>query len=241
MVPAAAQGGAVKRPRRMNEDEANIDRLLEENYGRPKVESDAPKATPKPEGPAWLKSGQVVAAAAPAKDDGRMGIPMGAHIRARLKSNLDSRTIANGPVEAVLLRPYVQSGTVVLPSHTMLYGRASASGGRFVVQFTTLRLPDRREVPFKAIAMDREDGKPGLHYARRIAGSGSKQDSVAGQVLKDTANTLLSKVGGDAPQDVARNAGERVVNQQGGALVSSEDAILLDSGIDFDVFVEEAF
>ncbi len=241
MVPAAAQGGAVKRPRRMNEDEANIDRLLEESYGRPRVESEEPKEPPKPEGPAWLKSGQVVAAAAPAKDDGRMGIPMGAHIRARLKSNLDSRTIANGPVEAVLLRPYVQSGVVVLPSHTMLYGRASASGGRFVVQFTTLRLPDRREVPFKAIAMDREDGKPGLHYARRIAGSGSKQDSVAGQVLKDTANTLLSKVGGDAPQDVARNAGERVVNQQGGALGSSEDAILLDSGIDFDVFVEEAF
>ena len=31
------------------------------------------------------------------------------------------------------------------------------------------------------------------------------------------------------------------MNQQGGALGSSEDAILLDSGIDFDVFVEEAF
>jgi hypothetical protein len=226
----------------LNQDEANIDRLLEENYGRPKVESDAPKAPPKPEGPGWLKSGQVVAAAAPVKDDGRMGIPMGAHILARLKSNLDSRTIANGPVEAVLLRPFIQSGVVVLPSHTMLYGRASAGGGRFVVQLSTLRLPDRRELQFKGIAMDREDGKPGLNYARRIAGTSSKQEGVASQVLKGTANTLLGTVGGGTPQDVARNAGDHVVNQQGGTGgVSSEEAILLDSGVDFDVFVEEAF
>lgn len=145
-------------------------------------------------------------------------------------------------MQAILTRPFVHAGKVLLPSRTMLYGRATTQGDRFLITFGTIRLPDSREIRFQGLAMDIDDGKPGLQAGRRIAGPAPKQDSVAGQVLKGTANTVLSKVGGDTPKDVARNVGDRVVNQPGAATSSSIcDVILLDQGGDFDIFVEQAF
>ncbi len=229
----------TRRPGTMNEDEQAIDRMLAEQYGRPQVPG-GPAAPKAPQGPAWLKTTTAPAEAATATT---LGIPLGAHIRVRLRSNLDSRTVANGPVQAMLTRPFVHAGQVLLPSRTMLYGRSTAQGGRFLIHFGTIRLPDSREVRFQGLAMDLDDGKPGLQAGRRIAGAAPKQDSVAKQVLKDTANTVLAKVGGDTPQEVARNAGDRVVNQSGTASGpgSIGDTLLLDQGVDFDIFVEEAF
>ena len=239
-----AKRPTARRPAAMNSDEQAIDQLLAEQYGRPRVPAGAdvaPEPSPAPKGPAWLKTTQAPAAAP--KETAALGIPLGAHIRVRLRSNLDSRTIANGPVQAMLTRPFIHAGKVLLPSRTMLYGRSTSQGGRFLITFGTIRLPDNREVLFQGLAMDLDDGKPGLQAGRRIAGSAPQQDSVAKQVLKDTANTVLATVGGDTPQEIARNAGGRVVNQSGTASGPSPmgDTLLLDAGVDFDIFVEAAF
>src|SRR5262249_8091227 len=81
------------------------------------------RRAPTDDAPSWLKGAAVDAPAVPSAAAAKLGVPFGAHIRARLKSNLDSRTVGDGLVEAVLLRPHVERGQAVLPSRTMLYGR----------------------------------------------------------------------------------------------------------------------
>jgi hypothetical protein len=166
---------------------------------------------------------------------------MGAHIRARLLSNLDSRTIGGGPVEAVLPVPFVVRGRVVLPARTLLFGRASETNGRFSVRFTTLRFPDDSEVAVDALALDRVDNKPGLAPAARIAGAPAAQDGLGTRIARGTGNLVLNTVTGGLAQDAARNAGSAVVNHRDAAELSGGAAILLDAGVVFDVWVSKAF
>jgi hypothetical protein len=193
-----------------------------------------------------LVHAEVVSASGPlATSDGgprKFGIPMGTHIRAKLLSNLDSRTIGSGPVEAVLALPFVLRGAVVLPARTMLYGRASEASGRFNIQFTQLRLPDDTEVGFEGLALDRGDNKPGLAASARIAPAESGQEEGLGsKIARGTGNVLLNTVTGGVPQDVARNAGSAIVNNRSADPASGGSAILLDSGAQFDVFVARSF
>jgi hypothetical protein len=172
----------------------------------------------------------------------KLGIPMGTHIRAKLLSNLDSRTIGAGPVEAVLALPFVLRGAVVLPARTLLYGKASEANGRFNIQFTQLRLPDDIEVGFEGLALDRGDNKPGLAASARIApADGSQEDGLGTKIARGTGNVLLNTMTGGVPQDVARSAGSAVVNNRSAGTASGSSAILLDSGVLFDVFVARSF
>ena len=183
-------------------------------------------------------AGDKVASIAPKK----FGVPMGAKIRARLLTNLDSRGLADGPVEAVLARPFVQRGEVVFPSHTMLYGRATTSSGRFIVSLNRLRLPDDTEVPFDGLAMDPEEGNTGLPASRHIAGAQAKQEGLAEKVAKSTAGAALGKAASDDVGQLAASAGQTVLgHQEGGMGAANAEALLLERGGDFDVFVKEAF
>jgi len=179
----------------------------------------------------------------PADGARKLGIPVGTHIRARLLSNLDSRTIAAGPVEAVLPLPFMRDGEIVLPARTMLYGRASESGGRFNVAFNQMRLPDDTEIAFEGLAMDRRDKKPGLAASARIESSGgSGEESLGAKVARGTGNVLLNTVTGGVAEDVARGAGSAVVNHRASdsAAGGSGSAILLDAGVLMDVFVSKS-
>ena len=172
------------------------------------------------------------------------GVPMGTRIAARLVTNLDSRTIADGPVEAVLPTPSVRHGDVLLPARTILFGRAttSSSNGRFTVHFNRMRLPDDTELDFSGIAFDRADGKPGLAAARRIEAAAPQGESLAGRIAKGTGNALLATVSGGVVQDVARTAGEVAVNSERPSSGSSGNSvILLDGGGLIDVWVEKSF
>jgi len=169
---------------------------------------------------------------------------MGTHIRAKLVSNLDSRTIAGGPVEATLPVPFVLKGEVVLPARTMLYGHASDSGGRFRIDFTQMRLPDDREYAFEALAFDRGDNKPGLAAAETIAPAQSSggQEGLGLQIARGTGGVLLSQVTGGVVQDVARGAGSAVVtHREDGSKGGGGQAILLDGGAVFDVWISKGF
>jgi hypothetical protein len=169
------------------------------------------------------------------------GVPFGAHIQARLITNLDTRTIANGPVEALLAVPYVVRGQVVLPTRTMVYGTASESDGRFTIRFTRLRLPDDTEVAFEGIALARDDGKPGLAASGRVGQEPKRGEGLGTRIAKGTGNILLDTVSGGTGQTIARSAGQAALNQEEAQPVSSQWALLLDAGAVFEVFVERAF
>jgi hypothetical protein len=171
-----------------------------------------------------------------------LGIPTGAHIPVRLLTMLDSRTVGNGPVEVKLPRPLVVRGELVLPAGTLMYGQASATDGRFTIRFMKLRLPDDREIDFAGLAMDRDDGRPGLAASRRIAAAAPAQgDGLGKSIAKNTAGVLLSTVTGGLAQDVARGAGQTAMGHQDSVVVGSGEAQLLDPGVLFDVWVERAF
>lgn len=197
-----------------------------------------------PQDPPWLMrstrvaSAKTAAAAAPQKP---RGVPLGAHLKAKLLTNLDSRTIGNGPVEAVLVAPALVRGEVILPARTMVFGAATEASGRFNVRFTKLRLPDDTEIEFEGLALARDDGKPGLAAARRIQGETERQPGLGTKIAKGTGNILLDTIAGGVGQDVARNAGQTALNHEKPAESGSAWAILLDAGVVFDVWVERAF
>jgi serine/threonine protein kinase len=193
--------------------------------------------------PAWLKRSQRFDAGTKVASvkKGR-GVPLGTHLRAKLLSNLDSRTMANAPVEAMLATPLVMDDAVVLPARTMVYGQASTSAGRFTIRFSRLRLPDNTEVEFNGLALDRGDGKAGLVPARRIESGRDSGPGVGERVARGTANRALREVTGGLAQDIARGAGSEVVNDPGQPeLGGGSSVILLDAPVLFDVFVAAAF
>jgi hypothetical protein len=170
-----------------------------------------------------------------------VGVPLGAHLKAKLLTNLDSRTIGSGPVEAVLTAPVLVRGQIALPARTLAYGNASESSGRFNVRFSRLRLPDDTEVEFEGLALARDDGKPGLAAAQRIHQESDHQPGLGAKIAKGTGNILLDTISGGVKQDVVRNAGQAALNHEQPAQAGSEWALLLDGGVVFDIWVERAF
>ncbi len=181
--------------------------------------------------------------AAPPGPQKPRGVPYGAHVRARLLSNLDTRTIGSGPVEAVLPVPHLVRGEIVLPARTMVYGTATETNGRFTVRFSRLRLPDDTEIAIEALALARDDGKPGLAASRRIDRPPEQREGVASQIAKGTGNTLLDTISGGVPMALARDAGRTALNDQPvkEAPAGAAGALLLDAGVVFDIWVERAF
>lgn len=191
--------------------------------------------------PAWLQPVRKTIVPTP---NSSFGVPTGAHIRARLLTNLDSRTVAVGPVEAKLVRPYVLDGRSILPAGTVLIGSAATAGSRFTIRFGLLRLPDNHESPFDGLAYDVLERKPGLAPTRRMDGPPSKADGVGTRVAKDAANTLLTAASiGSLGTTLATGAGRTFVNDQpqdSSAGTSDGTVILLDAPTDLDVFVTRA-
>lgn len=201
-------------------------------------------ATAAPRDPPWLHRSTRLAsasAAGPPAASKPRGVPLGAHMKAKLLTNLDSRTIGSGPVEAMLVLPVLVRGEVALPARTLVYGTATESSGRFNLRFTRLRLPDDTELEFEGLALARDDGKPGLAAARRIEGEAPRAPGLGTQIAKGTGNILLDTVTGGLGQNVARNAGQAALNHERPVEGGSTYALLLDSGVVFDVWVERAF
>lgn len=211
------------------------------------VNAATPPEPAAPAEPAWLKRStrldrKVLVAQQTAAPPKALGIPTGSHIPARLLTTLDSRTVGNGPVEARLSRPFVARGEVVLPAGTLAFGRASATEGRFVVRFDRLRLPDDRELEFAALAMDREDARPGLAASRHIAGERRGQGEGFGvTIARSSAETVLGTVAGGLPQDLVREAGHVALQPRAQESSGSTDVEILDPGVVFDLWVEKPF
>jgi tRNA A-37 threonylcarbamoyl transferase component Bud32 len=200
-----------------------------------------------PAAPSWLKRStrldpKVLVAQRSPTPPKPLGIPTGAHIPARLLTTLDSRTVGSGPVEARLSGPFVLHGDVVLPAGTLAFGRASGVEGRFVVRFEHLRLPDDVEIEFAAIAMDHDDGRPGLPVTRRMPGQRrSEPEGVGFAIARNTAETVLGTVTGGLPQELVRGAGQVAIQARPSDPSGTTDVLILDPGLVFDLWVERPF
>jgi hypothetical protein len=144
-------------------------------------------------------------------------------------------------VEARLSRPFVLRGEVILPAGTLAFGRAAAAEGRFVVRFERLRLPDDRELEFAAIAMDRDDARPGLAASRRMPGERRQAEGVGTAIARSSADTVLGTVSGGLAQDLVREAGRTALQPRSLESSGTTDVQILDPGIVFDLWVERAF
>jgi len=170
-----------------------------------------------------------------------LGVPLGTHIRARLLTNLDTRTIGSGPVEVEVRAPVVVRGETVVPARSRAYGTASEGSGRFNLRFTQLRLPDDSVVPFEGIAYSREEGKPGLAADRRIAGPPPKADGLGAKIAKGTGNILLDTITGGAAHDIARSAGQTTLSHEQTTPAAPGEVLLLDAGVELNIFVTTPF
>lgn len=225
-------------------DERAIRAELEQAYGTKRPTIPAKGTLRAAAMPSWVKGVEVVDAKATATEK-KLGGRFGDHLRFQLRSNLDSRLCGSGTVEAVLLRPYLVEGAVVLPSRTLAYGQCSAQGGRFLITFSRLRLPEGSEAQFEGLAMDVTDGKPGLLASRRLSGGSppTAQQSAGGDIARGTASAVLSAATGGAglAGQVANNAGQTAINTRPEQPAVAEEALLLDTGAGIDVFIRQAF
>jgi serine/threonine protein kinase len=226
-------------------DAKAIQAELERTYGtrRPSIPGKAAVASPGM--PSWVKGVEVVDAKPAVGGERKLGGRYGDHLRLQLRSNLDSRLCGSGTVEAVLVRPYLVNGEVVLPVRTLAYGQCAAQGQRFLVTLHRLRLPDGTDVHFEAVALDVADGKPGLLASRRLGSGSAPREGVGGTVARGAASTMLSTAtaGGSLGEQLASGAGQTALNASGPEASSAggEEAILLDAGGDMDVFLRQGF
>lgn len=239
--PLSDRPGSTQLPEPRRDEVPIVFRGAPRSLGAPRPTSTLPQE----QEPTWLLRPKPVEASRkrspPAKSQ-KLGVPYGTHLRARLRTNLDSRTVGLGTMEATLIRPTVVGGTVVLPAQTRLFGQARSSGDRFTVTFDRLRLPSNTEFVFRGRAEDPGDeNKPGIPPTRRIIGERRPEPGVASKVAQGTAKQLLSQVTGDTGRDVARGAGETVLDGSPQELNVSRDELFLDAGTEFGVFVEESF
>jgi hypothetical protein len=225
-------------------DAKAIDRDLQETFGGQRPTIPGPSSLSGPPMPSWVKGVQVAEAKPTTSEAKKLGGRYGDHLRFQLRSNLDSRLCGSGAVEAILVRPYLVNGTPVLPARTLAYGQCSAQGGRFLITFTRLRLPDGAESAFDGLAMDVADGKPGLLASRRMSAERSgSQPSVGGEIAKGAASTVLGAATGGVglAGQVANSAGQTAINARSEQPVVTEDALLLHAGAGIEVFVRQGF
>ncbi|HVP68377.1 MAG TPA: protein kinase [Anaeromyxobacteraceae bacterium] len=253
--PPPAPRAPRRRPDRLSDEAGAVDRELEREFGHPTVMPDGgiegapPAADPRLAPPAaagdqaWLLRSRRPDAAPPppAAPPRPRGVPMGLHLRARLLTGLDSRTVGQGPVEAVLSRAAVVRGGVALPAGTLAFGTAAESGGRFRVRFARLRLPDDTEVAFDGVAIAREDGKPGLPGTGRIEPEGARGGEAMARAARSAAGSVLEGLAPAPFQGLARGAADAVLDRDPGSVALPARALLLDAGFSFDIFVERSF
>ena len=177
--------------------------------------------------------------------ESRLGVPLGSHMRVKLLSNLDSRTLGNAPIEATLVGGFFVGETMVLAPRTMFYGVASVSGGRFIIEFTRAKLPDNSEAAIQAVAMEYGDGKPGLRAARSIVPEKQEGPGVGSRIARMSAGTAVAAtpLGGGVGGLIAKSAAGEAVTSVGTGVEesSTERAILLDAPVTFDLYAVRAF
>lgn len=223
-----------------------------EQAGGPRVDSRprpgprAPKVVAEEVGGGLQRSTRIGGALKVAKaTDSRLGVPLGSHMRVRLISNLDSRTLGNAPIEATLVGGFFVGETMVLAPRTMFYGVASVSGGRFIIEFSRAKLPDNSEAPIQAVAMEYGDGKPGLRPARSIVPDKQEGPGVGSRIARMSAGTAVAAtpLGGGVGGVIAKSAAGEAVSSVGTGVEesSSERAILLDAPVTFDLYAVRAF
>jgi hypothetical protein len=145
-------------------------------------------------------------------------IPFGTMLKCKLVNTVDSSNLET-PVIALLLEDVWQNGKKIIPANTLVHGtaragrirdRITAKGGwRFVWQ-------DGRELPFNAVALDRE-------YDHEIDGYGITDGSggIKGRVLATDNLQELKLLASAALSGFAKGTQDRTQNALGTTLTGS--------------------
>ena len=246
-TPTTTDQGTPAPPKRSPgraSDAKAIDEDLERAFGSGRPTIPGPAAASAVPLPSWAKEVAMSEATDAGSGPRRLGGRYGDHLRVQLRSALDSRLCGTGAVEAVLIRPYLVGGALVLPPRTLAFGQCSTRGDRFLLTFSRLRLPDGTEAQVEAVALDAIDGKPGVLASRRIgADCPENREGVGGEIARGAASTVLSAGASAAglPGQLVNGAGQTAINTRPEQTAAAEDALLLDSKPLVDLFVEKAF
>lgn len=163
-------------------------------------------------------------------------IPFGTLLKAKLINTIDSVNFET-PIIAVLLEDVWQNGRLVIPANTLMHGmakagrlrdRVTASGGwRFVWQ-------DGRELPFNAVALDRE-------YDHEINGYGITDGSAGlrGRILTTDDLQELKLLTAAALSGFARGTQDRTQNAMGTTIQGSvQNGVREGAGQVFDLYAQ---
>lgn len=126
-----------------------------------------------------------------------LNVKAGTHIQAKILETLD--TSSDVPVRAIIKTSLMLNGQTVLPTGTLLYGRAMLRRNRAFVKFDRAVFNNGNEYQIQATAVDVDDGQEGLRgrmeYAEDADSNGSSKALEA--LGKIGSNVVAIAPGGD--------------------------------------------
>ncbi|MEI6805888.1 MAG: hypothetical protein WCK49_05210 [Myxococcaceae bacterium] len=166
------------------------------------------------------------------------GTTSGSRIWVRLKG--DAASNPSGPVIAVTTKP-TRLGTIDIPKGAEIHGETSGSapGARLMMQFRFINIQGQPSVSIsgRALASDGRVGVPGTN----IMGGGSDIGAAAaGSTIGAAGNVLSGLVSGPSRLlGAAIDGASRPAADKAGRLNHSEEAVVVDSGARFQIYIDE--
>lgn len=180
------------------------------------------------------------------------GLPIGSRLIGRLLTGLDSRSLGQ-LVKVELSYGGGFGGKQILPALSILIGKASLSGGRFLLRFGAGVYPSGHEFRISALALDPTDFSEGLNGSeqsrmglRGLSTLALKAVGVGADVL--TKKESLSETSSPTPKSSLENAGyaglaavaeDEAAHQN--RRLDSEDFITLEVGSGLIIELTESF
>lgn len=161
----------------------------------------------------------------------------GSRIWVRLKG--DAASNPSGPVIAVITKP-TRLGSIDIPKGAEIHGETSgaAPGARLMMQFRFINIRGQASISIsgRALASDGRVGVPGTN----IMGGGSDIGAAAaGSTISAAGNVLSGIVSGPSRLlGAAIDGASRPAADKAGRLNHSEEAVVVDSGARFQVYVD---
>lgn len=161
----------------------------------------------------------------------------GSRIWVRLKG--DAASNPSGPVIAVVTKA-IRLGSIDIPKGAEIHGETSgaAPGARLTMQFRFINIPGQSSINIsgRALASDGRVGVPGTN----IMGGGSDIGAAAaGSTISAAGNVLSGLVSGPSRLlGAAIDGASRPAADKAGRLNHSEEAVVVDSGARFQVYVD---
>lgn len=165
------------------------------------------------------------------------GTTSGSRIWVRLKG--DAASNPSGPVIAVTTKP-TRLGSIDIPKGAEIHGETSgaAPGARLTMQFRFINIPGQSSINIsgRALASDGRVGVPGKNI---MGGASDIASSAAGSTIGAAGNIISGLLSGPSRLiGAAVDGATRPAANKADRLNYSEEAVVVDSGARFQVYVD---